>query len=523
MFSYEERKRAVELYLKYDRSASSVIHELGYPSYKSLRDWVDEYEQGGKLHQKVKREPAFSVEQQKKAIAHFFENGRCISRTVRVLGYPSRPTLSRWIDEIDSDSRKHHIKNSSLVKFTQEQKAQAITELRSGGSSVRDVAAKHGVTPATLYGWEKKMRHEESVLRMKEIKTNDENISKDSQKEIDELITEKEELAQQLATLKKEVFRLQIEKDILEKAAEIIKKDQGISLKSLTNREKAIVVGALRGKYRLKDLLEAFAMAKSSYCYQENALRSPDKYADLRTGIKNIFKESFDCYGYRRIHASIRTQGAVISEKIIRRIMKEEQLIVPGRKKRKYSSYKGEISPEVENIIQRDFHADMPNKKWLTDLTEFAIPAGKIYLSPIIDCFDGMAVSWTIGTSPDADLVNSMLNVAISTLKEGEKPILHSDRGCHYRWPGWIERMDKANLTRSMSKKGCSPDNSACEGFFGRLKNEMFYGRSWAGVTIRQFIQKVDSYIKWYNEKRIKLSLGALSPLVYRKSLGFAG
>ncbi len=367
------------------------------------------------------------------------------------------------------------------------------------------------------------MRHEESVLRMKEIKTHDENISKDSQKEIDELITEKEELAQQLATLKKEVFRLQIEKDILEKAAEIIKKDQGISLKSLTNREKAIVVGALRGKYRLKDLLEAFAMAKSSYCYQENALRSPDKYADLRTGIKNIFKESFDCYGYRRIHASIRTQGAVISEKIIRRIMKEEQLIVPGRKKRKYSSYKGEISPEVENIIQRDFHADMPNKKWLTDLTEFAIPAGKIYLSPIIDCFDGMAVSWTIGTSPDADLVNSMLNVAISTLKEGEKPILHSDRGCHYRWPGWIERMDKANLTRSMSKKGCSPDNSACEGFFGRLKNEMFYGRSWAGVTIRQFIQKVDSYIKWYNEKRIKLSLGALSPLVYRKSLGFAG
>jgi len=111
------------------------------------------------------------------------------------------------------------------------------------------------------------MRHEESVLRMKKRNTNDENISKDSQKEIDELITEKEELAQQLAALKKEVFRQQIEKDIFEKAAEIIKKDQGIGLKSLTNREKAIVVGDLRGKYRLKDLLEAFDMAKSSYCW----------------------------------------------------------------------------------------------------------------------------------------------------------------------------------------------------------------------------------------------------------------
>ena len=151
MFSYEERKRAVKLYLKYDRSASSVIHELGYPSYQTLRDWVGEYEQRGKHHQKVKREPAFTVEQQKKAIAHFFKHGRCISRTVRALWYPSRPTLSRWVDKIDSDSRSHHIQNASLVKCTQEQKAQAITELRSGGSPVRDVAAKHGVTPATLY------------------------------------------------------------------------------------------------------------------------------------------------------------------------------------------------------------------------------------------------------------------------------------------------------------------------------------------------------------------------------------
>ena len=93
----------------------------------------------------------------------------------------------------------------------------------------------------------------------------------------------------------------------------------------------------------------------------------------------------------------------------------------------------------------------------------------------MIDCFDGLVVSWSIGISPSADLVNTMLDDAISLLNEGEHPIVHSDRGAHYRWPGWIERMNKAGLTRSMSKKGCSPDNSACEGFFGRLKNEMFY------------------------------------------------
>ena len=84
--------------------------------------------------------------------------------------------------------------------------------------------------------------------------------------------------------------------------------------------------------------------------------------------------------------------------------MLEEHLVVQGKKRRSYSSYLGEISPAVPNLLERDFHAEKPNEKWLTDITEFHIPAGKVYLSPVVDCFDGMAVSWTIGTSPDAEL-----------------------------------------------------------------------------------------------------------------------
>ena len=113
-----------------------------------------------------------------------------------------------------------------------------------------------------------------------------------------------------------------------------------------------------------------------------------------------------------------------------------------------------------------------------------------------------------------------MLDVAVSTLKEDEHPIVHSDRGGHYRWPDWVRKVESAGLVRSMSKKGCSPDNAACEGFFGRLKNEMFYGRSWMGVSIDAFIGELDAYVRWYNEKRIKLSLGGMSPLEYRRSLG---
>ena len=124
----------------------------------------------------------------------------------------------------------------------------------------------------------------------------------------------------------------------------------------------------------------------------------------------------------------------------------------------RYTSYLGEISPAPENIINRNFQAAAPNEKWLTDITEFQIPAGKIYLSPIIDCFDGMVVSWTIGTNPDAELVNTMLDAAIETVSDtSDRPVVHSDRGGHYRWLGWLSRMSEANLTRSMSRKACSP------------------------------------------------------------------
>jgi len=195
----------------------------------------------------------------------------------------------------------------------------------------------------------------------------------------------------------------------------------------------------------------------------------------------------------------------------VQRLMKQERLVVAALKRRRYGSYLGEIGPAPENLIDRDFQAATPNEKWLTDITEFQIPAGKVYLSPMIDCFDGLVISWTIGTRPDADLVNTRLDAAIEKVADSnERPIVHSDRGAHYRWPGWLTRIRNAKLIRSMSRKGCSPDNAACEGFFERLKTELFYPRDWQATTIEQFMQVVDFYIRWYNEKRIKISLGSL-------------
>ena len=96
-----------------------------------------------------------------------------------------------------------------------------------------------------------------------------------------------------------------------------------------------------------------------------------------------------------------------------------------------------------------------------------------------------------------------MLDEAISRLAPGERPIVHSDRGCYYRWPGWLKRLEAADLTRSMSRKGCTPDNAACEAFFRRLKVEFFYARQWTRTTMEQFTAELDAYIRWYNENAL--------------------
>lgn len=307
----------------------------------------------------------------------------------------------------------------------------------------------------------------------------------------------------------------------MKKANELLKKGLGVDLPLLSNQEKTRLVDALRQLYSLSELFAALGLPRSSYFYHRARLRCADKYVVVRGTIADIFELNHRCYGYRRIRASLGRQHVFISEKVVRRLMRQECLVVAAKKRRKYGSYLGEISPAPDNLINRDFQAATPNEKWLTDITEFQIPAGKVYLSPMIDCFDGLVISWTIGTRPDADLVNTMLDAAIERVaNSNDRPVVHSDRGAHYRWPGWLTRMGDAKLIRSMSRKGCSPDNAACEGFFGRLKTELFYPRNWQTTTIEQFIQVVDSYIHWYNEKRIKISLGSLSPLEYRESLG---
>ena len=460
----------------------------------------------------------YTEEQVTKALAVYKET-TSITKTITQLGYPSRrQTLYNWIKRkpLLPENRytfcgvntPEHPRHPS-VNF----KLEILHRCFELGENVQDVSSEVGYSTASIYQWRKKFLQKGVVALMNPSNERPRGPLFPGKLSID---------SEAFDEMKTKLQDMQLELDILRETIHVLKKDQGVELTPLRNREKAVIIDALKSKYSLPILLKSLDMANSSYYYQKQAMCYKDKYQSIRECIKKYFIEYKERYGYRRIHCLLKRDGLILSEKVVRRIMLEEGLIVKVRCHKKYNSYQGEISPEVENLIQRNFHADKPNQKWLTDITEFSISAGKIYLSAIVDCFDGFLPSWTISTRPDAKLVNDMLEAGIQQLKPADHPIIHTDRGCHYRWSGWVKRMENAGLIRSMSKKGCSPDNAACEGFWGLLKKEMFYNQDWTNISIKGFIHVLNDYLDWYNHTRIKQSLGYLSPVEYRQKLGLS-
>ena len=451
--------------------------------------------------------PSYTKEQKEAALRALEECGGSVTRAIRKLGYPSRHTLYQWINQDDASHMRTTGRPWSHYDPTVKKEA---VRLVSEGMAGKDVAAALGVSSgAVVYNWVRKAE----AASEREVAVPVAPIDGD-ERAYDGFDGDEAERIRQL----------ELENDILR---EVVVRLKGGNLGEMTNREKTQVIESLRQKtsHSLKDLTASLRISKSSYEYQRAAMERADKYEALREKVVEIFEAANCTRGYRYVTHELRKleEPVIVSEKVVRRIMAEEKCqVIYHKKAKRYNSYKGEVSDAPPNLVKRDFRAGLPNFLWLTDITEFGIPAGKVYLSPVLDCFDGALPAWSISTSPDSELANSMLEAACHTLAPGEHPVIHDDRGCHYRWPGWISICEKYGLVRSMSAKGCTPDNSAMEGFFGRLKNEFFYGRDWTGVSIGEFMAMLDAYLVYYNESRVKESLGWLSPMQFRKSLGLA-
>ena len=187
------------------------------------------------------------------------------------------------------------------------------------------------------------------------------------------------------------------------------------------------------------------------------------------------------------------------------------------RKKRKYSSHKGDVGKKVENLIQRQFEGSKPMEKCYTDVTEFAIPASsqKLYLSPVLDGFNSEIIAYNLSRSPSLAQVKTMLEQAFSE-EYYENTILHSDQGWQYQHDSYHQFLQDKGIQPSMSRKCNSPDNGMMESFFGILKAEMFYGYEKTFKSLNQLEQAIVNYIDYYNNKRIKVKLKGLSPVQYR-------
>ncbi|CJS58046.1 transposase-like protein%2C ISSpn1 ISSpn3 [Streptococcus pneumoniae] len=276
------------------------------------------------------------------------------------------------------------------------------------------------------------------------------------------------------------------------------------------------------GGFQLDLLLETARLARSTYYYQLKGLGGLDKDKDLKAEIQAIFTEHKGNYGYRRVTLELRNRGFVVNHKKVQRLMKVLGLTARIRRKRKYSSYQGEIGKKAENLIQRQFEASRPMEKCYTDVTEFAIPASsqKLYLSPVLDGFNSEIIAYNLSTSPNLEQGKAMLNQAF-TEKHYENTILHSDQGWQYQHDSYHRFLESKGVQASMSRKGNSPDNGMMESFFGILKSEMFYGYEKTFQSLNQLEQAIVDYIDYYNNKRIKIKLKGLSPVQYRtKSFG---
>ena len=296
----------------------------------------------------------YSQKQRVRALRMYHRTGSA-TETVRRLGYPSRERLYDWIrGEGKGKAKRKSLSITNTAEHPRnppvELKLDVLKRCFQDGESVKSVSEEIGYSRASIYIWQKRYLQGGATSLM-----NRKNIIPDELPNMEEKVSTEE-----IETLRDQMYELQMEVDILKETLNILKKDPGADRRNLKNREKVAVIDAMKNKYPLPKMLRMMELSRSSYYYQVNARAREDKYALVRIEIKRIFKDSRSRYGYRRIHAELKKIGIGISEKIVRRLMKEEEMKVKSKKAGKYNSYKGEITPAVPNRVERDFHSDGP-------------------------------------------------------------------------------------------------------------------------------------------------------------------
>ena len=255
-------------------------------------------------------------------------------------------------------------------------------------------------------------------------------------------------------------------------------------------------------------------MARSTFYYHLKNNKKEDKYKEAKAMIYAIFHKHKGRYGYRRITQELRGDcGIELNHKTVKRLMDDLELKCEVRKV-KYHSYKGEVGKTAPNVINRDFSAEKPYQKMATDVSQVTIGKRKIYLSPVLDMFDGEIVAYSITESPNMEMITDMLHQLYKVTDIPAGAILHSDQGWHYQHAIYQKSLRRNHIVQSMSRKGNCLDNAMMENFFGVMKSELLYQGNYTSAD--EFKKDLVEYIDYYNNDRIKLRLGGMSPVKYR-------
>ncbi|UWE80853.1 IS3 family transposase [Corynebacterium diphtheriae bv. gravis] len=308
------------------------------------------------------------------------------------------------------------------------------------------------------------------------------------------------------------------EEDTLRRENELLKAEVAYpkkiaGLEGTTTRLKVEAIITLKSEHRLDDLIAVSGLARSTFFDHQRRFDLPDKYADLKTQIKKIFHDSNTTFGYRRVWRALRNNNTIVNKKVVRRLMRQLGLVSKIRRK-KYNSYRGTVSHIADNVLDRRFTQDAPNKAWVSDVTEFRVAGTKVYLSPVMDLFDRTILAHTLSTSPNTQLTSRSLADAIAMFSPGKGLIVHTDQGFQYQHASWRTLIKSVGGVQSMSRKGNCYDNAVMENFFGHLKSEMYYGASFTSVD--ELCQAIDEYILWYNTYRLQERFKGLAPMQYR-------
>ena len=269
--------------------------------------------------------------------------------------------------------------------------------------------------------------------------------------------------------------------------------------------------------HRVRDLLEAAGLARSSYYYALAHPQQPTR-AYLRPKVAQIFSRTPNGCGHRQVAMCLRAEeGEHIADKTVLKMMREMGLRCGIRRETKYhryNSYKGDVGQSFDNIIGRDFKADRPWQKMGTDVTEFKLSFGKAYLAPVYDFASKEIVAHSISMRPDLAQQQEMLHMLMDAKPQGAEPILHSDMGWQYQHKAYISALADNGFIQSMSRKGNCIDNGATEQVFGHLKDEFFRGQDWQ--TFESFKADLNAYITYWNTTRRQVKLKGLTPAQYR-------